>query len=155
MIADGHRWREPRRFLEGKEEIAHRREAILGALGQGSLQDLDVGISDNTPDDTFALRRAAQAYMECVRRVLDLPTPPDGESDRTSLQVRIAVVSGRGQGQDRPEALPPGGQEVGGDLVQEGVAGDHGLHEQGLEAGQLGFEGGKPQEIDDVHRYRR
>ena len=50
-----------------------------------------------------------------------------------------------------PEPLAPGRQQVGGDLVQEGVAGDDGLHEQGLEAGQLIFEGGESQEVDDVH----
>ena len=58
---------------------------------------------------------------------------------------------GGGQGQDRPEPLAPGGQEVGGDLVEEAVAGDHGVHEQGLEALQLIFECGKPEEFDDVH----
>ncbi len=45
----------------------------------------------------------------------------------------------------------PRGQKVGGDLVQEVVARDHGLHEQGLEAPQLIFECGKPNELDDVH----
>ena len=59
--------------------------------------------------------------------------------------------SGCGQGEDRPEPLSTGGQQVGGDLVEEGVAGDHGLHEQGLEALQLIFECGKPQELYDVH----
>ena len=40
---------------------------------------------------------------------------------------------------------------MGGDLVEEAVAGHHGLDEQGLEALQLFFECGKPEELDDVH----
>jgi len=40
---------------------------------------------------------------------------------------------------------------VGRDLVEESVAGHHGLHEQGLEAPELIFECGKPQELYDVH----
>jgi hypothetical protein len=40
---------------------------------------------------------------------------------------------------------------VGGDLVEEPIAGDDGLHEQGLEALQLFFECGKPEELYDVH----
>ncbi len=40
---------------------------------------------------------------------------------------------------------------MGGHLVEEGVPGDDGLHEQGLEAGQLIFECGESQEVDDVH----
>jgi len=38
-----------------------------------------------------------------------------------------------------------------GDLVEEGVAGHDGLHEQGLEEGELIFECGESQEFDDVH----
>jgi hypothetical protein len=40
---------------------------------------------------------------------------------------------------------------MGRDLVQEGVAGDDGLHQQGLQEGQLIFECGESQEVDDVH----
>ena len=40
---------------------------------------------------------------------------------------------------------------MGRDLVQKGVAGHDGLHEQWLEAGQLFFECGESQEINDVH----
>jgi hypothetical protein len=40
---------------------------------------------------------------------------------------------------------------VGGDLVEERVAGHDGLHEQGLEFGQGLFEGGQAQQLDDVH----
>ena len=53
---------------------------------------------------------------------------------------------GRGQGQDGPQPLASGGQEVGRDLVEEGVPGHDRLHEQGLEALQLIFECGKPEE---------
>ena len=59
--------------------------------------------------------------------------------------------SGGGQGQYRPKPLSTRGQQVRGHLVQEVVARDHGLHEQGLEAPQLIFECGKPKEFDDVH----
>ena len=59
--------------------------------------------------------------------------------------------SGCGQGEHRPEPLPTGGQQVRSDLVEEAVAGHHGLHEQGLEAPELIFECGKPQELYDVH----
>jgi hypothetical protein len=40
---------------------------------------------------------------------------------------------------------------VGGDLVEEPVPGHDRLHEQGLEALELIFECGKPEEFDDVH----
>jgi hypothetical protein len=40
---------------------------------------------------------------------------------------------------------------VGGHLVEEAVASDHRLDEQGLEASQLIFECGKPEELYDVH----
>jgi hypothetical protein len=40
---------------------------------------------------------------------------------------------------------------VGGHLVEEPVPGHDRLHEQGLEALQLFFECGKPEEFDDVH----
>ena len=58
---------------------------------------------------------------------------------------------GGGQGKDRPEPLSARGQEMGGDLVEEAVACDHGLDQQGLEALELFFECGKPKELYDVH----
>ena len=76
----------------------------------------------------------------------------DGDRPEEVLPGGVAGArSGRGQGQDGPQPLSAGGQQVGGDLVQEGVSGDDGLHEQGLEAGQLIFECGESQEVDDVH----
>ena len=42
--------------------------------------------------------------------------------------------SGGGQGKDRPQPFPTGGQEVGRDLVEEAVACHHGLDQQGFEA---------------------
>jgi hypothetical protein len=40
---------------------------------------------------------------------------------------------------------------VGGDPVEELLAGRHGLHEEGLEAPQLIFECGEPEEFYDIH----
>ena len=58
---------------------------------------------------------------------------------------------GGGQGQNRAQALAPGGQQVGGDLVEEAVTGHDRLDKQGFEALQLFFECGKPKELYDVH----
>jgi hypothetical protein len=40
---------------------------------------------------------------------------------------------------------------MGGHLVEEAVPGDHTFREQGLESQQFFFDGGKTQELDDVH----
>jgi hypothetical protein len=58
---------------------------------------------------------------------------------------------GRGQGQDRPQPLAARSQQVGGDVVEEAVAGHHRLDEQGLEPLELIFESGKPEELYNVH----
>ena len=61
------------------------------------------------------------------------------------------AAGGGGQGQGGAEPLSAGREQVSRDLVEEGVAGDHRLDEQGLEPLQLIFECGKPQKLDDVH----
>ena len=58
---------------------------------------------------------------------------------------------GGGQGQDRAQPFSARGQQVGRDLVEEPVAGDDGLDQQGFEALQVFFECGKPKELYDVH----
>ena len=76
------------------------------------------------------------------------------DSDRSEEVVASGVAfarGGRSQRQHWAQPLSARGKEVGRHLVQEGVAGHDGLHEQRLEAGQLIFKCGEAQKVDDVH----
>ncbi len=58
---------------------------------------------------------------------------------------RTTTGRGRGQGQGRPQALAPGGQEVGGHLVEKNVPGQDRFDQKGLESLQFVLERGQPE----------
>jgi len=62
---------------------------------------------------------------------------------------------GRGQGQPRAQALASGGDEMAGDLVEEGVTRAHGLPKLGLQAGQVAVHEWERQKRSSVHRAER
>jgi hypothetical protein len=72
-------------------------------------------------------------------------------SEQILPRGRALATGGGGQGESGPEPLSPCREQVGRDLVEEGVAGDHRFDEQGFEPLQLIFECGKPEELEDVH----
>lgn len=81
---------------------AWRIEMVFSRVN-GSFQDLDIGISDGTSDDTFVLRRAAQSFSECLARASDVPKPKDERPGKTSLGTRMTIESRTGE----VKAAPP------------------------------------------------
>ena len=66
-----------------------------------------------------------------------------------------AAAGGRGQGQQGPQALAAGGDQVGGDLVEEAVAGDDRGGEQGLQTLQSLLQAGQAEGLGRVHCSKR
>ena len=78
-------------------------------------------------------------------------TPPM----RSSSVASLVAPGGRGQGQQGSEALAAGGDQVGGDLVQEVVTGHHRGGEQGLETLQSLLQAGQAEGLGRVHDPKR
>ena len=70
------------------------------------------------------------------------------------MASRLAA-GGRGQRQQGPQALAPGGDEVGRDLVEEAVTGDHRGGEQGLQTPQSLLQAGQAEGLCRVHWSKR
>ena len=66
-----------------------------------------------------------------------------------------AAGGGGGQGEQRSQALAPGGDQVGRDLVEEAVPGDHGGGEQGLQTPQSLLQVGQAEGLGRVHWCKR
>ena len=80
----------------------------------------------------------------------------DGHRAHEVVLGRVAVASRRrGQRQQGPEALSAGGGQVGGDHVEEGIARDDRIAEQGFQALQSLLHVGQAEGLGRVHCPRR